>query len=195
MPRRIETEDAESRAIRELSDEDAQTLNTLTLQAGPPPDAERMSEADEDNAWSTMDPNLADHEQLAQMLATQGLPPELAQKLLITKLRGDDGWLQTLTQPTGSLDTANQLIKLAKYPFRLSVLDNFDDPEAQVRKAESMDRRYQKQMAAHLDQPVRVGGYGPMGQVQQTAPSAPAAPQQPTIQPQPAPVQPVTIGG
>lgn len=163
MPRQINPESAEDRAVRELDDEDAQTLNTLSAQAGPPPDAERMSEADEDQAWETMDPSLADHEQMASMLATQGLPPEIAQKLLITKLRGDDGWMEALTQPTGSLDTANQLIKLAKYPWRLSVLDTYaEDPDEWTRKAESMDRRYQKMTSSYLDQPMQMGGYGKM---------------------------------
>lgn len=163
MPRRTAPETAEDRAIREVSDEDENAMRTLALEAGPPPDSSRLSEADEDAAWEQMDPNV-DHEQLATMLMTQGLPPELAQQLLIVKLRRDEDWMGALTKPTQDAELANQLAKLARYPFRLSVIDGYDDPDEQVRKANAVDRRYQKRMAQVLDAPISLdrSGYGQM---------------------------------
>ena len=68
--------------------------------------------------------------------------------------------LPLYTQPTQDAELADQYTKLAKWPFRLSILEGIDDPDEQVRKAESLDRRYQKRMAQHLDQPITTTGYG-----------------------------------
>lgn len=162
MPRRRpEPESAEDKAIREVDAEDTDAMNGLALQAGPPPDSDRLSEADEDAAWEFMDPAV-DFEQMASLLMTQGIPQEMAQRFLITKLRPDDGWLEALATPTQDAEAANQIVKMAQYPFRLSVLDTYDDPEDQTRKAETLDRRYQRRMAAILDAPLQIGGYGQM---------------------------------
>ncbi len=163
MPRRRPApESAEDKAVREVDAEDEDAQNRIALQAGPPPDSDRLSEKDEDDAWAQMDPSV-DFEQVATMLLKQGVPQEMAQRFLIVKLRPDDGWLEALTQPTQDAEMANQLAKMAQYPFRLSVLDTYDDPEQQTRKAEQLDRRYQKRMAAILDAPIALGsGYSQM---------------------------------
>lgn len=157
MPRRVVNESAEDRAVREVDAEDGAAIDSLALQAGPPADSNRMSLADEDAAWEKMDPQV-DHEQMATALLTQGLPPEQAQQLLAVKLHPE--WLPLYLQPTQDAEQADMLVKLARHPFRLSLLEGIDDPDERVRKAESLDRRYQKKMAEHLDQPIVTTGYG-----------------------------------
>lgn len=150
MPRgrqRITQESAEDRALRELDEEDTGTIESLAREAGPPPDSEKLSDRDEDEAWEATDPQV-DHEQMATMLMTQGLPPELAQQLLIVKLRPDDDWMSVLTRPTQDAELANQIARVAKYPFRLSLFDGIEDPDEQVRKSNHLDKRYQRKMAA-----------------------------------------------
>ena len=144
--------------------EDEATLRALAEQSGPPPDAKRLSESDEDDAWATVDPQV-DAETMARQLMTQGLPPDAVQKLMVTKIRPDLAPL--LTQPTQDAEMADQLVRIAQYPFRLSLLEDFIDPEEMTRHAERLDRRFQKRMTAaqeSLAQPDS-GGYGQMARM------------------------------
>lgn len=144
MPRRTEPESAESRAVREVYEEDERALAVLASQASAPPDSERLSEADEDEAWGLSDPSV-DPEGLAQQLTTTGLGPD-AQRLLIVRLRPD--WAQLFSQPTPDPERARMLAQLARYPYRLSLLEASSDPDEQVSKAERLDRRFQQRMRA-----------------------------------------------
>lgn len=159
MPRQAATESAEDRVLREMEHEDTAALEKLAAQAGPPADAHRLSERDEDDAWETTDPQV-DEEKFGKMLTTQGIPPDQAQRLLITKLRPD--WAPLYSQPTQDLEMAHMLTRVAQYPFRPSVLEGIDDPEQQVRKAETIDRRFQKRVTQRLDAAAQVivGGQG-----------------------------------
>lgn len=133
----------EDAVLDKLESDTNDVLTRITQQAGPPPDAERMSEADEDQAWDFVDPN-ADHEQLASMLATQGIPPEVGQNLLAFKLHPE--WAPFYGKPTNDMQLADQYARMLTTPFRWSILEDFDDPDEMVKKAESMDRRSQKRL-------------------------------------------------
>lgn len=164
MPGRNGAESAEMRAIREVSDEDEKTLDRLALESGPPPEATRLSEAEEDEAWETVDP-LVDDEQLPTLLMTQGLPPEIAQRLLVLKLHPE--WTGHYAKPTQDAEMANQLAQMAKTPFRWSLLEDIEDFEERARKAESLKRRYDKRMTQLQEQMSQPGmapttGYGGM---------------------------------
>lgn len=166
MPRQPAAESAEDRAIREIDDEDEKAIAGLAQQAGPPPDSERLSESDEDAAWDFTDPNV-DYDDLASRLMTEGIQPQEMQQYLIFKLHPD--WAPHYGQPTGDAEQAHQLARLAQTPFRASVLEDIDDPEEQVRKAESLDRRSQKRMTAVQEQMAQMPqptmqGYGDMPQ-------------------------------
>lgn len=124
-------------------------LNRLVAQAGPPPDTDKVSENDKDAAWETADPSV-DYDTFAQQIMTQGLPPEMVSRLLVTKLRPD--WAPLYQRPTQSAEMAHQLARLAQYPFRLSLLEDIEDPNDQVKEAERLDRRFQKRMTTQQTQ-------------------------------------------
>jgi hypothetical protein len=150
-------ESAEDRAIREIDAEDEQAIQALAAQAGPPPDARRLSEADEDEAWETADPNV-DHEELARLLLTEGLPPEVVNGLLVAKLRPD--WVPLYGRPTQDAERAHMLARLAQFPFRLSLIEDIDDPDERTAKAEALDRRYRKRLTANQEREAGLGAYG-----------------------------------
>lgn len=152
MPARPAPETPETRAINELLDEDDAAIKQIAAESGPPSGASRLSESEEDTAWETMDP-LVDDEQFATTLMTQGLPPEVAQQLLVVQMHKDDpetqqAWLETLTQPTQDAEYANLIRSVVKWPFRSAVYNDIDDPDERVAKADSMHRRYTKRMAS-----------------------------------------------
>lgn len=167
MPRRAPAETPEDKVIREVEIEDEQFLDRAAREAGPPADARRLSERDEDDIYAIEDRRIGDVDAFAQQLATQGLSPEMAQQLMVVQARPD--WLPMLTQPTGSLEAASQIAKAARFPWRWSLLEDIDDPDELVQKAEQLDRRYQRrvtsqqQYEADMQQPQPVmpetGGY------------------------------------
>ena len=174
MPAR-QDESPESRALREIEAEDENAVQALVAAAGPPPGVTVLSDADEDQAWETMDP-LVDDEAFATMLMTQGLPPEIAQRLLIVQINKDDqerqqAWLAALTQPTQDAELADQLTRAVKWPYRSVLLEDIDDPDDLVAKADTLDRRYQKRvtgMQQAISEPGTVrttAGYGGMDEV------------------------------
>jgi hypothetical protein len=148
-PRRAVPESAEDRALREVEAEDDAILKAQALTAGSPPDMQRQSESDEDTAWEYED-RTVDYDQMAPALTTQGLPQEVVQRLLITRLRPE--WAPLYVQPTQSAEMADMLLRAAQYPFRLSFLEDFDDYDEMVQKAESMDRRAQKRHTQRQEQ-------------------------------------------
>lgn len=148
MPGRRPAESPEERALREIEQEDDSALDAIAREAGPPPDSDKLSEADEDLAWETVDSSV-DYETMAQQLMTQGLRPEEMQRLLVLKLHPK--WAPLYSRPTQDAEMAHQLARLAELPFRLSVLDGIDDPDEMVAKAESLDRRYQRRMTRQRD--------------------------------------------
>jgi hypothetical protein len=162
MPRRSQPATPEDVALDQLEFEDEDELNRLVAEAGPPPDAKRMSESDEDEAWGFMDPD-ADYDALTAAMPTQGIPPEQAQQFLYLKLHPDA--LEEVSQPTGSLEKAHILARLIQHPFRRSMLEDEADPAEQVRKADRLEARRQKRLTQLQEQQslfggARIGGQG-----------------------------------
>jgi hypothetical protein len=148
MPGR-KPESFEDGLLGALEQETEDMLDRLAREQGPPPDADKLSEADEDDAWETDDPSV-DYETMAQQLTSQGLPPEVVNGLLVVKLHPE--WAPLYQRPTQSAEMAHMLTQLARWPFRLSLIEDIDDPDEQVKKAESLDRRYQKRMTQRQEQ-------------------------------------------
>ena len=147
MARRSEPESAEDRAIREIDDEDEKALDRLVREAGPPPDADRLSEAQEDELWAVTDPLVdADPDAFAATLMTQGIDQQTLARLRVLKEHPE--WAQMYGQPTQDAALADQLTRMAQAPHRWTLLIDIDDPAEQTRKAESLDRRYQRKHAA-----------------------------------------------
>lgn len=117
-------------------------LTRLASEKGPPADAKQLTEADEDEAWDTPDDAVSDLDEFARRLAVQGIPQEEAQTLLFLKLRPE--WMPLFTRPTQDLGVAQQRAWLASKPFRLNLLEDYDDPTEMTERAEQLERRAQK---------------------------------------------------
>lgn len=170
MPRRPQPEQAEDRAIREVDAEDTAAIAKLAREAGPPPDADRLSEATEDELYAITDPLVEnDPDTFSQMLMTQGIDQQTLPRLRVLKEHPE--WAQLFGQPTQSAEMADQLTRLARWPYRWSLLIDIDDPEEQVAKAEQLDRRFQRKHAAMAG----------------ATPESPAPPSAPTPVPAPQP--------
>ena len=188
MARKPASESAEDRAIREISDEDEVALERLALEAGAPGDSEQLSAADEDTIWSITDDMVdADHEAFATQLLTQGVPQEMLPQLLV--LQEHPEWMELYARPTQDAELADRLTRLAQFPYRWSLLLDYDDPDAMVRKAESLDRRYQKKHAdlqgvESTPLPAEpMGGEMPMPETPPVMPTEMPAQEQPPMMP------------
>lgn len=190
MPRRAPDETAEDRAIREVEAEDEDFLNRAALEAGPPADSRKLSERDEDDIWAIEDPHVQDVNQLAQRLMLEGLPPEEAQQLMLITSQTDQQrqaeWLQVLGQPTQSAEVADMLARAIRYPWRWSLLEDLDEPSEQVRKANTLDRRFQKRMTGAQQAEAEAAPPMPMMPTPMQPPAAmpAAAPMPPPMPPQ-----------
>lgn len=142
---------AEDRVVEQLDAEDESVLNSLARQSGAPPDSMRLSEGDEDETWALEDPNV-DHDTLAERLMVEGLSQQEIAQLQVVKLRPD--WAPLFANPTQSAVLADQYAKLARFPYRWSLLEDIDDPDEQVKKAEQLNRRYQKRVVGLMQQSV-----------------------------------------
>jgi hypothetical protein len=181
MARRRVPESAESKALRELLAEDEDVLQRLVAEAGPPDDSHRLSEADEDAIYAITDPTIdADPDAFATLLLTTGVPQEQLGTLKILEAMPE--LAQAYAQPTQDAEMADMLTRLAQYPWRASLVAGYADPEEQVRKADALDRRFQK----------RHGGMvAPEPQQPMMPPSQPMAPAAPAVQMPAMPEQPM----
>lgn len=174
MARRRIPESAESRALRELLAEDEDVLKRLVAEAGPPDDSHRLSEADEDAIYAVTDAMVdADPDAFATLLLTSGVPQEQLGALKILEAMPE--LAQAYAQPTQDAELADILTRLAQYPYRAMLVAGYPDPEEQVRKAETLNRRYQQKHA----QPAAPAAPVPAPPQQPMAPPAPAAPMPP----------------
>jgi len=137
--------------LREIDAEDEDALTHLALEAGPPPDSERLSERDLDEIWAIEDRLVgADPDAFAQALMTSGIDQQTLPRLRVLKEQPE--WAPLYGQPTQDAELADQLTRLAQFPHRWGLLVDIDDPEEQVRLSERVDRRYQK---AHAERQVQ----------------------------------------
>lgn len=151
MPRTPLPQSAEDQVMDQLQAEDDAALEALAAQAGPPPDTKRLSESEEDDLYAFEDRLVgSDPDGFAQRLATEGIPPEIMQRMPIFKVRPD--WLPLYQQPTQDLEVAQQRMKAARWPFRWGLFDDVPEPTARAEKAERLDRRFQKRHTAMQEQ-------------------------------------------
>ena len=177
MPRRPVQESAEDRAIREIEAEDDDAVQRIALEAGPPADASRLSDADLDALWAVTDPLVDDPDAFASALMTSGIEPDLLGQLLV--VREYPEWQPLYAQPTQDAEMADMLARLAQFPYRWALLLDIDDPEEQVRIAERLDRRFQRQHAGMQDgDPTPTPATLPLDTM-----APPPAPEQPPMMP------------
>lgn len=177
MPRRPVQESAEDRAIREIEAEDDDAVQRIALEAGPPADSARLSDADLDAMWAVTDPLVDDPDAFASALMTSGIDPEMLGQLLVVQEYPE--WQPLYAQPTQDAEMADMLARLAQFPYRWALLMDLDDPEEQVRIAERLDRRFQKQHAGMQDgDPTPTPATLPLDTM-----APPPAPEQPPMMP------------
>lgn len=178
MPRQPQPDQtAEDIVMSQLEAEDDDALNALAAQAGPPPDTRRLSESEEDDLYAFEDRLVSsDPDAFARQLMTQGIPPEMAQRMPIFKVHPD--WLPLYQQPTQDADRADMLTRAAQFPFRWGLFDDVAEPTPRVEKAERLDRRYQRRHTALQEQMsqtiVMPGGEQGQGAYSQPAEMPPA---------------------
>lgn len=178
MPRRAVQESAEDRALREIEAEDDDAIRRIALEAGPPADSARLSDADLDALWAVTDPLVDDPDAFATALMTSGIQPDMLGQLLVVQEYPE--WQPLYAQPTQDAEMADMLARLAQFPYRWALLMDLDDPEEQVRIAERLDRRYQRQHAGMQDSdPTPTPATLPLD----TMAPPPTAPEQPPMMP------------
>jgi hypothetical protein len=115
-------------------------------QDGDPPGASRVGDAEAVRLWGQRDPQV-DHDTMLSDLLTTGVPHETVQQLAIAKERPE--WADLYTQPTQDTELARQLAVMAEHPFRAGLtLDYSAEPEEQVKRANHLQRLWEKQQAA-----------------------------------------------
>jgi hypothetical protein len=196
--------------VAESFNEDLQKVaEQLAAEAGNPPGADKISEAESVRLFGLRDPSV-DYQQLAMRLMGGGLPPEEVAQLTIVQERPE--WAELYMQPAPDFETADLLARLAEYPYRPGlVLDHSDDPEEQTKRSEQLHAAWLKtlppplppmpefpmstpqQQSAPMAGPPDVPLGVPTGV---PSPAPMAAPQPAPMQPpQPAPPMPTMIGG
>lgn len=154
MPsREVAQKSFEGRVTEEFAADLQAVEDRLVADAGPPPDTKRMSEADEDRLWALRDKNV-DNETLAQQLMTTGVPQEMLGSLVIVQEFPE--WAPIFGQPTQSAETADQLARMAEFPYRWQLLADLE-PAEMVKKADRLDERYQKAMGSTMMMPMQLG--------------------------------------
>ncbi len=177
MARRAVPESAEDKALREIEAEDDDAIKRIALESGPPADSARLSDADMDALWAVTDPLVDDPDALASALMTTGVQPDMLGQLVV--VREYPEWEQLYAQPTQDAEMADMLSRLAQFPYRWALLMDLDDPDEQVRIAERLDRRFQKQHAGVQDgDPTPTPATMPMNAMPapEQPPTMPAAP-------------------
>lgn len=155
-----------------------QIEDRLVVESGPPPDARRLSDADEVRMWGLRDPSV-DYDTMASRLMTEGIPQAEAEQLAVIKEHPE--WLPLFTTPTNDAAKADQLARLAETPYRWSLLADLE-PHEQVQKSERLAARHQR--ALHGDTEPAQAPVAP--------PPPPVAPSMmPPVPPQPVPPLPM----
>jgi len=158
----------EELAKRELDEELQQAIAEIVAELGPAVGSVKASPKDELRLWGIRDEKV-DPDAMLQRLLREGYPPELLdpeneQALMVVQENPE--LAPYYAEPTQDQELADALVRLAEWPFRLGILrDLEDDPEEQVKKAESLDAAWQKSL-----------GESPPLMQEPTAPAAPAMP-------------------
>lgn len=171
----------EERVTSEFAADLQSVEDRLVADAGPPPDTKRLSEAEEDRLWAIRDEQV-DNDTLAQQLMTTGVPQDQLPGLVIVKEFPE--WAPIFGQATQSAETADQLARMAEFPYRWQLLADLE-PTEMVAKADRLDVRYQKAMGSTMMMPMDLGAGAQTAMTPAPASQAAPSPAQ----------QPVGVGG
>lgn len=181
MPRRTRAAPIDVQARDEVGRELDGMVGALAAELGPAEGAEFPSDAKEVELWDQMDPRV-DNDALKAMLKAGTVPPawydpHSDQRLAL--IRAHPEMAQMFAQPLDD-EMASIVAGLAEYPSRMTVWKPYaNDPEAMVRKANSVDARWRRRQG----QMVGVSAAPTAGQVTEEQPA-------PTPLTTPAPVPP-----
>ena len=155
MPQTRRAMSADERVQAEISEEIERFATLIAAEWGPAPGASLVPEDDEVELWGQRDP-LVDYDALFQTLTTTGvtdpamLDPENPQGLAIAKTAPEVA--QLLAQPVDDPALAASLATLAEFPQRVPILAPYEqDPEGGVKKAQSLDRAWQRRVSKQME--------------------------------------------
>ena len=152
MPRRRRTtpRDLEAQVWDELDRELDELIPVIAAEEGLARGATRVSPEKEVELWGQRDPRV-DRDSLKAMLMQGAVPPEWTDEQSDQRLaliRAHPEMAQMFAEPLDD-EMAGIVADLAEWPHRLSVLAPYeDDPKAQVEKANSVNARWQRRVAA-----------------------------------------------
>lgn len=132
----------EERVVASFLHDLTAVAHRIASDQGEPPQSKPINDAEKVKNWGLRD-RLADPAILLLRLLATGLGPEEAQQMAIV---GEWPELADLyANPAPDHETADQLIRLAEFPFRRGILaDLEDDPEAWTKEAERIERLWNK---------------------------------------------------
>jgi hypothetical protein len=160
----------EERLAASFLDDLMAVAERLASEAGDPPGARPMGDAEKVRHWGLQDRRVVPQDLLTILLST-GLG-EGALEMEIVKERPE--LLDAYANQAPDQETADQLVRLAEYPFRMNLLTHLeDDPEAWTKEAERIDRLWQKQAAPPM----------PDAALPVDVPAVPAVPMSPPLPP------------
>jgi hypothetical protein len=150
MPARKQPRSVAEQVDDEIKQEITDLVSQIAAEEGPAPHAQYVSDEHEVEMWGQQDPQV-DHETLVQQLMQGAVPPELVdpdgdRPLAVVKNHPE---LATLFAEPLDAEMATLVATLAEYPFRLSLLAPYtDDPEASVKKSDSLTARWRRRLPA-----------------------------------------------
>lgn len=155
MPRRIRAAPIDVQARDEVGREVDDMTSSLAAELGPAEGAEFPSDAKEVELWGQMDPRV-DYDTLKAQLMQGTVPPEWSdehsdQRLAL--IRAHPEMAQMFAQPLDD-EMASMVAGMAEYPSRMTVWKPYaNDPEAMVRKANSVDARWRRRTGQVAEEP------------------------------------------
>jgi hypothetical protein len=136
------TSSEEEQVVSSFLDDLDAVARRIAADQGEPPDAHPMGDAEKVKAWGLRDRRADPATLLPRLLAT-GLGPEEANQMAIVQEWPELADLYA--NPAPDHRTADQLVRLAEFPFRRGILaDLEDDPEAWTKEAERLERLWNK---------------------------------------------------
>jgi hypothetical protein len=175
MPPRTPPRSVAEQADEEIKTEITDLVSQIAAEEGPAPHAQYVSDEHEVAMWGQQDPSV-DHETLVQQLMQGAVPPERVDPSgdhPLALIKSHPELAQLFSQPLDQ-EMATMVATLAEYPFRLALLAPYtDDPEASVKKADSLTQRWRRRL------PAREPVIQPLSQTVEAPAPSPAPPAAP----------------
>lgn len=156
MPARKQPRSVAEQVHEEIEQEIHDLVTQIAAEEGPAPHAQYVSDEHEVDLWGQMDSKV-DYDTLVQQLMAGQVPPELVDPMgdrPLALVKASPELAQLFAEPLDQ-EMASMLATLAEYPYRLSLLAPYtDDPEASVKKADSLTGRWKRRRDTRVAQPV-----------------------------------------